>query len=464
MLLFEYKILFTADFLLAPLLIVMWIGIAMLIRNRKYKGTVIYKYFVPALVARIVGAVLTALMYQYYYGGGDTFMYFFGAKDIFDALLGAPDAAYEMLFVDMSDWKLETFDHVKFVTFFSKEKEALVLKLGGVFSIVGFGTYIGISLGITFFSFLGCWCLFLVFYHIYPHLHRPFAYAFLFLPSMCFWSTGLMKDPLVIAGLGFFVYGIYFLLMKPNGKWIRNIILILLGVWLMKNIKVYVIASVFPATLIWFFLMFKDKIRNPTLRKIATPVFMIGGGGAAVLAVQMLGNSFAAFSLEGFLEESAKMQWWLTLSTDRDGGTGYTLNFEPTVMGLLKVFPEAVNVTLFRPYLWEARKVIVMPSALEALFSFGYTIYVVYKVGLGKILRYLITEPTVTFCFIFAFIFAFAVGFTSMNFGALARYKIPCLPFYFAGLIILHSKVKYPHLGSTTIAASNAPKEKPALV
>ena len=34
--------------------------------------------------------------------------------------------------------------------------------------------------------------------------------------------------------------------------------------------------------------------------------------------------------------------------------------------------------------------------------------------------------------------FAFAVGFTSFNFGALARYKIPCMPFYVIALFLLH--------------------------
>jgi hypothetical protein len=38
---------------------------------------------------------------------------------------------------------------------------------------------------------------------------------------------------------------------------------------------------------------------------------------------------------------------------------------------------------------------------------------------------------------VFSVIFAFAVGFTSFNFGALARYKIPFMPFYFIALFIL---------------------------
>ncbi len=439
MLLFTYQILFVADFLLFPFFIIIWIKIFKSIRDKRYKGTILYKYYMPGLYARFVGATLSALMYQYYYGYGDTFLYFMGSSDIFVAFVTNPASAIEMLMLDITDWSIETRRNLSFSGFFYKEKEAIVCRIGGLFSLLGLGTYIGISLAITAFSFLGSWCMYLVFYDIYPHLHKQLSYAVLYLPSMCFWSTGLMKDPLVIAGLGFFIYGIYFFGMRSNGRPIFNLFMIGLGIYLTLNIKAYVLGAVAPATVIWFFLMFKNKIKNPLLRKIAGPVMLVVGVGGAAVGIQKMGS---ALSLDAFLHEAQKMQWWLSLSTDRDGGTGYSLSFEATPLGLLKVFPESVNVALFRPYIWEARKIIVMPSALEALFTLLFTLYVFFKTGLRNVLKSIISEPTVTFCFIFAMFFAFVVGFTSMNFGALARYKIPCLPFYFTGLIIMLSKVQ----------------------
>jgi hypothetical protein len=49
-------------------------------------------------------------------------------------------------------------------------------------------------------------------------------------------------------------------------------------------------------------------------------------------------------------------------------------------------------------------------------------------------------DPTIQFCFVFSLIFAFAVGISSYNFGALSRYKIPCLPFYAIALILIYYK------------------------
>ena len=45
-----------------------------------------------------------------------------------------------------------------------------------------------------------------------------------------------------------------------------------------------------------------------------------------------------------------------------------------------------------------------------------------------------------------SFVFAIAVGISSANFGALSRYKIPCMPFYLVMLMLLYQKTKlaYP--------------------
>jgi hypothetical protein len=43
-------------------------------------------------------------------------------------------------------------------------------------------------------------------------------------------------------------------------------------------------------------------------------------------------------------------------------------------------------------------------------------------------------------------VFAVAVGASTSNFGALSRYKIPCMPFYFIMLLMLYKKafLAYP--------------------
>jgi hypothetical protein len=114
---------------------------------------------------------------------------------------------------------------------------------------------------------------------------------------------------------------------------------------------------------------------------------------------------------------------------------------------MLSKFPQAVNVTFFRPYLWEARKVIVFLNALEALIFLYLTIKVVFSVGVKDIFRSIGQTPAIQFTLFYSLVFAFAVGISSYNFGTLSRYKIPCTPFYLLSLILIyyqHKPIKSP--------------------
>ena len=46
------------------------------------------------------------------------------------------------------------------------------------------------------------------------------------------------------------------------------------------------------------------------------------------------------------------------------------------------------------------------------------------------------------YCFVFSVVFALFVGASTLNFGTLVRYKIPCLPFYLIALFLIEEKVK----------------------
>src|SRR5205085_4209953 len=103
-------------------------------------------------------------------------------------------------------------------------------------------------------------------------------------------------------------------------------------------------------------------------------------------------------------------------------------------------------------FFWEAKKAIVILSAFEALIFlyFSFRVFITNRSTLKVIFK----DPNIIFCLIFSIIFAFAVGISSYNFGALSRYKIPCLPFYAAFLVILyyHGKEKEPVLKKTAKA------------
>jgi len=117
-------------------------------------------------------------------------------------------------------------------------------------------------------------------------------------------------------------------------------------------------------------------------------------------------------------------------------------------------------VTLFRPFPWEAKKVIVLLSALEALMFVYFTFKAFQKRGIPKTLSLIFKDPNLLFCLTFSLIFAFAVGISTYNFGALSRYKIPCLPFYAAFLMIV---INYHNINRSSSSQLNKSKKIPAL-
>jgi len=120
----------------------------------------------------------------------------------------------------------------------------------------------------------------------------------------------------------------------------------------------------------------------------------------------------------------------------RGAGSGYALGeLDGTFTSMIRLAPQAINVSLFRPYLWEVKNPLMLISALESFLFLIFTGYVLYTVR-GK-LRLAFGNPDVIFGLVFALSFAFAVGVSTFNFGTLVRYKIPLLPFYLMALVVM---------------------------
>ena len=186
------------------------------------------------------------------------------------------------------------------------------------------------------------------------------------------------------------------------------------------------------------------KIKSPVIRKLSWPVTFVLIGVISVGGSNFLASKVSnRYSLANALESSVTIANWIAYKTEKSGGSGYSLGkLEPTLKSVLGTVPAAVNVTFFRPYFWDVKGPAYYPIVLESLFTMLFTIYVFLKVGLLNALRRIFENPTVFFCFSYAIIFGFFVGFISQNFGALVRYKLPCMPFYYSGLIILLSYSK----------------------
>ena len=434
-----------SDLLFAPLFLYMIYQACEKVYLKKYKDVPYGKYFMLAVKVKLGCIVMYWAINKFYYKGGDTYVYYWHILKIKQMLFDDPTMAYNVLF-NSDDFQTRLYMRDYFLnygTYIIDKSSYIVILIGFFLSFIGLFSYINISGIMAIFALMGCWRVFKMFREMYPHLEREMAIATLFIPSVMYWACGIMKDSICIGFLGVLTYATYELFFKRKNIFL-NIIYIAVCVWGLVQIKVYIILAFAPALAVWVFARYRYTIKSPFIKALATPLFIGVGLISGLGVLSLMGSVAEKYAFENMMRTAQDTQNWLVFSSQMSGSTSfYNLgNVEYTTSGMLKIFPKAVNVSLFRPYIWEAKKPMLVPAAIEGIFTFFLTVRLLFRAGFLNFFRLIASNPEVQFCLVFSIIFAFAVGFTSYNFGALARYKIPLMPFYYIALFILSDSQK----------------------
>jgi hypothetical protein len=406
----------------------------------------------PGLYAKFGGAIFIALIYQFYYEGGDTYNFYIHSKIINSSLNDSLSVWLKLLLRVPVENDPRLYKYVSQMFWYNDAPSYTVGSIGAVLGLLNGTTYIPIALLFAYFAYTGIWAMYQTFVNMYPKLHKPLSIAFLFIPSTFVWGSAVFKDTVCMFGLGWMVYTTFRIFINKDFS-LRNLFILVLSFYLIAIVKVYILLAFLPALGLWLLLNYSHKIKSLSLRWIVNLFFITITISAFFFFTKQFSKELDKYSLENVAQTAAITRGWLGYVSDKQEGSGYDLGeFEPTLGGMLQKFPQAVVVTLFRPFPWEAKKVIIAMSALEALAFIFFSIKAFF---LNKrfVLKTVFKDPTLIFFLIFSLIFAFAVGISSYNFGSLSRYKIPCLPFYAAFLCILM------HKGNTLINKNGTRKK-----
>jgi hypothetical protein len=428
------------DFFITPIFLLLIYAIAYQIRphvtDRQTR-----RYFLPGLSLKILGAISIGLIYQFYYEGGDTFTYFQGSKYVWEAFMDSPILAFKLIFAG-DDYVGDTFQYASKIWTYGDSSSYFVVRVAGALDILTFHTYSATAILFAGISFSGLWALFHVLYRMYPKQHLGMAVAVLFIPSVFFWGSGILKDTITIGALGWATYAIYYLFIAKRNLAI-SVILLIISFYTIYAIKVYILLCFLPASILWIFLTRFSNVKNIIAKILIAPLIIVLSGILAYYSVLKVGEDSPRYNIENIAFTASETAKWIHYVSEREGGAAYSLgDFDYSPAGMLKKFPAAVWVSLYRPHLWEINNVVMLLSALESFALLLFTIYVFYKVGFVKAVKLITSKPFLIFCFVFSIFFAFAVGLTTYNFGTLVRYKIPLYPFFVSGLFILLSYSK----------------------
>jgi hypothetical protein len=430
------------DYFLTPIYISIIIVFARYIRDQQYPvGHPWRPYFIPGLASKIVGAILIGMLYQYYYGGGDTSNYFEHAQTINSSFSDSPVKWFNLILRIPPWYDGEYSPYVSKMIWYESPSEYTVASIAAFIGVFTLTTYLPISIILGSLAFTGSWAMFRTFASQYPHLVRPIALCVLFIPSTIMWGSGLFKDTICMFGLGWMTYGAFRMLLLRDFS-IKNIFLTLISFILIAKIKVYILLAFLPAVALWILFTYAYYIPTAAARVLVKLLVTAGCFFGFMFFSQKYAEELGRYSLDKIAKTSYITSTYIS-SVSGDDGSAYDLGeLDPSINGMLRKFPLAVNVTLFRPYIWETRKPIQMLNALEASLFLWVTIKLFITIGFLRIWSAISEDTTIQFCLIFAIIFAFAIGLSSGNFGTLSRYRIPCLPFYGLSLVLIYYKYK----------------------
>lgn len=425
------------DLIVTPIYIVLFTAIAFAIRpyvtNEQTR-----KYFLPALWVRFAGAIALGLIYQFYYNGGDTFNFWtHGSQWIWNAFGDDPMIGMKLLVERGNQWDAETFKYTSNIWYYRSPSSYAVVKITTFFDLFTFHTYSATALFFSLVSFSGMWALFSTVQKKYHFSSRLLAFGLLFFPSVIFWGSGILKDTITLGALGWLSWSLI--------RWVEDgkrhymyILVFCVSFFVIYKIKLYILICFLPMVAFWLFLKSIKRIENIILRVLIVPILVLVFGLTGILAVNEITEDSRKYKLNN-LAESARITaydirygWGARI----DGEGGYNIGLpDGTWQGMLTLLPASINVSLFRPYLWEARNPLMLLSALESILIFVLVIRLILKRRFKQIAK----DPFLVFCLGFSILFAFAIGISTFNFGTLMRYKIPFIPFL---LIVLSADFK----------------------
>ena len=426
------------DWLLGTLYIMAILFCASLIKKRQIKRDPIYKYFLWGLIAKITGAIGLCLIYVYYYSeGGDTLSYHYSARCFVNLLFQSPSDFFNVWLSSPSSENFYFFNaDTGFPPFYIQQYEFFMVRLMVPLELIAFKSYLVASVLMAVVSFTGVWKLYRLFCELYPVLSKYFAFAVLFVPSVVFWGSGILKDSWTLAACGWYCYSFHRVFIKRKNI-MANITSLVIASILLVAIKPYIFIAILPGSLIWGSWAWITGIRNFWLKILVVPFAIIFTILIGILIWNFSSSRLGSYSSLDAIVIKAHVSY-LDLQKDYYQGNSFDMgDYDPTLTGLLSKFPIASFTGLFRPFIWESQNVVMLFSGSENLFVLFFFFYVFLKSPFSNI-KNLFSKPIVLFSLIFAVFFSFSVAISTSNFGALVRLRIPEIPFFISALIILN--------------------------
>ncbi len=384
------------------------------------------RYFWAGAILKLLAGTVVGLLYLYHYPyRGDTWVLFDESALLSKLAFRNPLAYLRTLLLN----DVAYAQHEVFLTLSEQPRAFFMAKLLSLVNLFTFGNYWITGFYCSLFSFWGLWLLANRLVVQQQARVAVAAMACLFVPSVVFWSSGVLKETIAVGCLGLVLAGLLALTHRPAQKLSFPILVGMgLSLWLLWKLKFYYAGLLLPVCMAWVFSVFFYQ-RYPTTR-LRTLRWIQLLAVAALLNLMPLAYQWLTGQS---LLESLVLNHDATVQASRPGTFVVFSQLQPTLASFLRHFPLALWSGCFAPLPWQASGGLAWATSLEnslLLLAFVVSVGLAFRKRPGfattgdTISRALFRQSMWQYCLLLAVLLAFA----SPNFGALARYKAGFLP------------------------------------
>jgi len=297
-----------------------------------------------------------------------------------------------------------------------------VIRINTLLQFISFRFYSIHILFMCFLSFVGSVLLFKTF----PKQGKKQIYAatvacFL-VPSLLFWSVGVLKEPLLVLGLGGFLF--YFRKIMEKFS-LSSLILLILSSLLLLCVKVYVFAIVLPMILVFFWC--QKKRHHIMLKYLASIVFL----SAFCLLSHLYFSGGKADLIQSI---SVQNQRFYNMSAANNLPIiSHAPHLDGSMESLVKNIPLAAYNCITKPFYYPINNFAKCCTNIETILIL---LLLIICLIFGNYRRFSKNNFAI-FCMIVCIYGFILIGLTTHDMVTMMRYKSIFLPFYVFGLIHL---------------------------
>ena len=381
----------------------------------------------------VIGFGLTWIYTTYYTNRleADIFKYFDDSEVMYNALYSNPVDFFFLFFGYGNDHehffnsyylKMNNWDRTYESSTYNDSRT--IIRFNAMIRLFSMGNFHIHTLFFTCLSMIGFTGIFRSFKGFFSNKQGALIIVVFLIPSVIFWSSGALKESVLIFGMGILIYSLKQLTEQKTN--IKLLTLFILSFILLFFIKFYVLLALFPCV-IGYFISVKFQIKHPlTIYSSVVLVFSV-----------LVFNSKEIPPHFDFLETLVtKQKDFIRLAEVTDSGSQFKLTrLEPSFIGIVKVVPEALLNCCIRPLPQSGKSLVYLPSIIENIIILLSIFLAVFSIFKRKVTLTLEAKNMVWFSLVFTMLLFTIIGLTTPVSGALVRYKIPAMPFL--GIAIL---------------------------